>query len=123
MLGVICAGACSSAMLLLLVCDAAGAYVLARGVGVAAPESVPRGSGADGLKGVGSMTLVRLGKGELGSEGGSWMCAGVWAVSSDMVSGGLLEWRPFFGLGSTQLCWAVRREAVWMCVVDALLVG
>ena len=57
------------------------AIVLARGVGVAKPESVPRGSVDVVLSGVGSMTFVRLGRGDEGSDGGSWAGRGV----SDIV--------------------------------------
>lgn len=69
---------------------AIGVTVLARGVGVAAPESEPRGrvvvSEGWATKGAGSITFVRLGSGELGSEGGSWVGAGVWVVvSSDIL--------------------------------------
>lgn len=66
--GAIGAGGCKAAM-------------FASGVGVAAPESIPRGRVDVWESGVGSMTLVRLGSGELGSEGGSWVGSGV-AVSS-----------------------------------------
>lgn len=58
-----------------------GAGMAARGVGVAGPESVLRGSVDVVLRGVGSRTLVRLGRGDEGREGGSWAGAGVW----DMV--------------------------------------
>lgn len=51
--------------------------VAANGVGVAAPESVPRGSVDAVLRGVGSITFVRLGSGEDGREGGSWAGSGV----------------------------------------------
>lgn len=59
--------------------------MLARGVGVAAPESVPRGRFDVCWKGVGSMTFVRLGRGEDGREGGSWTGAGVVMSSVDIV--------------------------------------
>lgn len=52
---------------------------LARGVGVAVPESLVRGSVEGWSSGAGSMTFVRLGRGELGSDGGSWPGAGVLA--------------------------------------------
>lgn len=51
--------------------------MLARGVGVAEPESVPRGSVEAWLRGVGSMTFVRLGSGDEGRDGGSWGGRGV----------------------------------------------
>ena len=51
--------------------------MLARGVGVARPESVLRGSVEGCVRGVGSITFVRLGSGLEGSEGGSWSGAGV----------------------------------------------
>ena len=60
--------------------------MFASGVGVAVPLSVPRGS-VDGCpKDVGSMTFVRLGRGDAGRDGGSWdMGAGVAASSVDIV--------------------------------------
>ena len=58
-----------------------GIVLLARGVGVAKPESVPRGRVEVVLRGVGSITFVRLGRGDEGSEGGSWAGRGV----SDIV--------------------------------------
>lgn len=70
---------------------------MANGVGVAVPESEPRGR-VDVLEsGVGSMTLVRFGSGEEGSEGGSWSGAGVEAVGSADIAGlfgevGTLVW-------------------------------
>lgn len=47
--------------------------VLARGVGVAVPEMSSRARAAVWVwvKGVGSITRVRFGRGELGSDGGS----------------------------------------------------
>lgn len=67
--------------------------MLASGVGVARPESVLRGSVDDWSRGVGSMTLVRLGRGLEGREGGSWSGAGV-VVSSlfDISLGWEYEW-------------------------------
>lgn len=58
--------------------------LLASGVGVAAPESLVRGSAEASVSGVGSITFVRFGSGEAGSEGGSWSGAGVLA-SVDIV--------------------------------------
>lgn len=58
-----------------------GIVVAANGVGVAAPESVPRGSVDAVVRGVGSITFVRLGSGEEGRDGGSWAGRGV----SDIV--------------------------------------
>jgi hypothetical protein len=60
---------------------------VARGVGVVAPLSEPRGRAEEVPRGVGSMTLVRLGRGEAGREGGSWRisAAGVEAVSMGEV--------------------------------------
>lgn len=66
--------------------------MFASGVGVAVPESVPRGSVDVGLKGVGSITFVRFGRGEFGREGGSCVGAGVWAVSSDIACCSEVEW-------------------------------
>jgi hypothetical protein len=60
--GAIGAGGCSAAML---------RCVLANGVGVAVPESVPRGRVDACESGEGSITFVRFGRGELGREGGS----------------------------------------------------
>lgn len=57
--------------------------MFASGVGVAAPESVPRGRVEADVRGEGSITFVRLGRGEEGSEGGSWV-VGV-AVGSAIV--------------------------------------
>jgi hypothetical protein len=51
---------------------------LERGVGVAVPEAL--------LRDEGSMTFVRLGRGEFGREGGSWVTEGV-ADGSDIVGG------------------------------------
>ena len=50
-----------------------------RGVGVAVPESSAEARGSEVVveRGVGSITFVRLGNGEAGSEGGSWVGAGV----------------------------------------------
>ena len=49
-------------------------------MGVAVPLSEPLGS-VPVVRGVGSITLVRFGRGEAGSEGGSWAtAAGVEAV-------------------------------------------
>ena len=49
-------------------------------MGVAVPLSEPLGS-VPVVKGVGSITFVRFGRGEAGSEGGSWAtAAGVEAV-------------------------------------------
>lgn len=61
--------------------------VLARGVGVVVPETSERGRAVvwAWVKGVGSITRVRFGKGELGSEGGSWMGAGVEVSSLDIL--------------------------------------
>lgn len=47
--------------------------VLASGVGVAVPESAPRGSVEADVRGEGSMIFVRLGSGDEGREGGSWV--------------------------------------------------
>ena len=74
---------------------------LASGVGVAVPESVPRGSVFAWLSGVGSITFVRFGKGELGRDGGSWVGAGVCAGSDDIF--GLLR------LKGLESCWWGRR--------------
>lgn len=54
---------------------ALGSVLLARGVGVAVPESLSRawGSVEADVRGEGSMTFVRLGRGEEGSDGGSWV--------------------------------------------------
>jgi hypothetical protein len=57
--------------------ECVGAAMLASGVGVARPESVPRGSVDGCVRGVGSITFVRLGSGLEGSDGGSWSGAGV----------------------------------------------
>lgn len=51
--------------------EAVCAEMLARGVGVAVPESVPRGKVEVVVRGVGSIIRVRLGSGELGRDGGS----------------------------------------------------
>jgi hypothetical protein len=59
--------------------------MFASGVGVAAPESVPRGSESLCVRGVGSITRVRFGSGEDGKEGGSWKGAGVVEGSSAIV--------------------------------------
>jgi len=50
-----------------------------RGVGVAVPESSADACGKDCwfVRGVGSITFVRFGRGEAGREGGSWVGAGV----------------------------------------------
>jgi hypothetical protein len=63
---------CSAAMLSWL-----GRCVAAKGVGVAAPESVPRGRVEAWERGVGSMTFVRFGRGDEGRDGGSWTGTGV----------------------------------------------
>lgn len=75
MLGATGAGVCKAAM-----------WEPASGVGVAVPELVVRGRVVAWLRAAGSMILVRLGRGELGREGGSWAGAGVLA-SSDIVLG------------------------------------
>lgn len=75
MFGAIGAGGCSAAM-------------FASGVGVAVPESVPRGSVECWVRGVGSITRVRFGRGEEGREGGSWVGAGVCVGSVDIVGFG-----------------------------------
>lgn len=62
-----------------------GAAILASGVGVASPESVLCGRVDVSLSGVGSMTLVRFGSGELGIDGGSWARAGVPVSSRGVV--------------------------------------
>jgi hypothetical protein len=54
-----------------------GRCVAAKGVGVAAPESVPRGRVEAWERGVGSMTFVRFGRGDEGRDGGSWTGTGV----------------------------------------------
>lgn len=54
---------------------------MASGVGVAVPLSVGKGPAR-----AASMTLVRLGRGEAGREGGSWVTEGVAAVSSAIVA-------------------------------------
>jgi hypothetical protein len=54
-------------------------------VGVAAPESMPRGNESGCERGVGSITRVRFGRGEDGREGGSWKGAGVVEGSSAIV--------------------------------------
>ena len=53
------------------------------------PESrPPRGREEVALRGFGSITFVRLGRGEEGREGGSWVwAAGVEAVSSVIICG------------------------------------
>jgi hypothetical protein len=71
----LCAKGCRAAMLSWL-----GRCVAARGVGVAAPESVPRGKVEAWERGVGSMTLVRFGRGDEGREGGSWVGRGVFDI-------------------------------------------
>lgn len=58
--------------------------VFASGVGVAVPESVPRGSVDVLERGVGSITFVRFGRGELGRDGASWVGAGVDVASVDI---------------------------------------
>jgi hypothetical protein len=64
----------------------------ARGVGVAVPESVPRGSILGCSKGVGEMIFVRFGRGEDGREGGSCVKgAGVAASSSAMLLEDILK--------------------------------
>jgi len=73
MLGATGAGGCSADM-----------AELASGVGVAAPLSVVRGRVEVGSSGAGSITFVRLGRGDAGRDGGSWVGAGVLA-SVDMV--------------------------------------
>lgn len=73
MLGATGAGGCSADM-----------AELASGVGVAAPLSVVRGRVEVGSSGAGSITFVRLGRGDAGRDGGSWVGAGVLA-SVDML--------------------------------------
>lgn len=70
---------------------------LANGVGVAVPESSPRGSVEACVRGDGSMTFVRLGSGELGRDGGSWV-TGVAAESADIVG-----CFGVFGIGSVRI--------------------
>lgn len=65
-------------------CRAAMCAALANGVGVAVPESSPRGSVEACVRGEGSIILVRFGSGELGRDGGSWG-SGVAAASADIV--------------------------------------
>lgn len=60
--------------------------VFASGVGVAVPESVPRGSVEADVRGEGSIIFVRLGRGEEGREGGSWV-VGVAAGSAIVCAG------------------------------------
>ena len=55
-------------------------------MGVAVPLSEPLGS-VPVVKGAGSITFVRFGRGEAGSEGGSWaIAAGVEAVPVAVLS-------------------------------------
>jgi hypothetical protein len=78
-LGAMFAGGCRAAMLDVLVRCAA------RGVGVAAPESGSwRGSVEPWVRGEGSITFVRFGRGEFGREGGSWVVLGVAVGSVDI---------------------------------------
>jgi hypothetical protein len=80
---------CSAAMLSWL-----GRCEAAKGVGVAAPESVPRGRVEAWERGVGSMTFVRLGRGDDGRDGGSWIGMGVSDIlSSEGWKFGCLEGR------------------------------
>jgi hypothetical protein len=67
-----------------------------RGVGVAVPESSAeaRGSELVVVSGVGSITFVRFGSGEAGSDGGSWVGAG---VEADMVVGFRVGWEGGVG--------------------------
>ena len=51
--------------------------MFARGVGVASPESVPRGRVVGWVRGEGEITFVRLGRGEEGRLGGEWGGKGV----------------------------------------------
>lgn len=51
--------------------------MFARGVGVARPESVPRGRVEGWVRGEGEITFVRLGRGEEGRLGGEWGGKGV----------------------------------------------
>lgn len=73
--------------------------MLARGVGVAEPESVPRGSVEAWLRGVGSMTFVRLGSGDEGRDGGSWVGRGV----SDIAACARIEARDVVSRGGEQV--------------------
>lgn len=57
-------------------CKAAMSIALVSGVGVAVPEAVVRGEG--------SITFVRFGSGEFGSDGGSWVTEGVAVGSVDI---------------------------------------
>lgn len=83
-LGAIGAGGCREAI----------SIALDSGVGVAVPEVVL-------LRGDGSITFVRLGRGELGREGGSWVTEGVATGSADIFM--------WFGvrLGGLEGCWRV----------------
>lgn len=58
-------------------CVGCGVLMFASGVGVAVPESVPRGRVEAWSRGVVSIMRVRLGSGEDGREGGSWVREGV----------------------------------------------
>ena len=75
-------------------CSAVGMLAV-RGVGVAEPESMALARVEAWLRGVGSMTFVRLGSGDEGSEGGSWGGRGV----SDIACGGRLEARGVVSRG------------------------
>jgi hypothetical protein len=114
--GAIGAGGCRPRASDMLVC---GMWVLARGVGVEMPESVSRGSVEVLLRGVGSITRVRFGSGELGRDGGSWAGRGVDAGSiiCDMWNR-IWKWRweavKMFG-GVRRVAW----EQIWRGRNDA----
>jgi hypothetical protein len=60
---------------------------------VAAPESVPRGRVEAWERGVGSMTFVRLGRGDDGRDGGSWIGMGVSDIFFLRRVGSSVVWR------------------------------
>jgi hypothetical protein len=95
-----------------------GICALARGVGVAAPESVC-GSVEAWVSGVGSITFVRFGSGELGREGGSCVGAGVVSIFAVLM----WWWIMDYGWGGGEEECLVRRVVGKQRRVEGLGVG